>query len=63
MFIFGITKTQFFLGLGILGVLAIIRRLKERTQILRFVEADPIGKNFGSFPPEISERQFDSFLR
>ena len=62
MTVFGITKAQFFLGLGILGVLAIVRRLKERTQILRFLEADPVGKNFGAFPPEIPERQFENFL-
>ena len=62
MILFRITKAQFFLGLGILGVLAIVRRLKERTQILRFLEADPVGKNFGAFPPEIPERQFENFL-
>jgi hypothetical protein len=62
MMLFGMTKTRFFLFLGILGVLAIIRRLKERTQILRFVEVDPEGKNFGAFPPKIPERQFEDFL-
>ncbi len=62
MIVLGITRIQFFLTLGILGVLAIVRRLKERTQILRFVEVDPVGKNFGAFPPEIPEKQFENFL-
>jgi len=62
MILFRITKVQFFLGLGILGVLAIIRRLKERAETIRFVEADPVGKNFGAFPPEISKRQFEDLL-
>jgi len=62
MILLGITKPRLFLFLGILGVLAIVRRLKERTQTLRFVEADPVGKNFGAFPLEIPEKQFENIL-
>ena len=62
MMLFGMTKTRFFLFLGILGVLAIIRRLKEKTKVLRSAESDPQEINSGAFPPEIVERQFENFL-
>lgn len=60
MIFLGITRTQFFLALGILGVLAIVRRLRDRNKKIRFVEADPVGKNFGAFPLEIREKQSEN---
>lgn len=49
-------------SIGILGALAIFRGLQHKPDVYRFVESDQEGKNFGAFPPEIPEDQFDEMF-
>jgi len=60
MILFGMTRTRFFLIVGILGVLAIVRRLHDKTKSSRSVESNPHEKNSGSVPPEIPKKQLES---
>jgi hypothetical protein len=60
MILFGMTKTRFFLIVGILGVLAIVRRLKDKTRASRSAVLNPQEKNPGSVPPENSKKQLES---
>jgi len=49
-------------SIGILGALALFRGLQHKQEVLRFVDADQDGKNFGAFPPDIPEDQFDEMF-
>lgn len=49
-------------AVGILGTLAILKGLQNKQQPLKFVEPDQNGKNFGAFPPDIPEDQFDALF-
>ncbi len=48
-------------SIGILGALAIFKGL-HKPEVYHFVESDQDGKNFGAFPPEIPEDQFDEMF-
>ena len=49
-------------AVGILGALAILKGLQNKQQPYKFVETDQNGKNFGAFPPDIPEDQFDDLF-
>jgi len=49
-------------AVGILGTLAIFKGLQNKQQPYKFVEQDQNGKNFGAFPPDIPEDQFENLF-
>lgn len=54
-------KLLIFASIGILGALVLLRGLQSKQAVYHFVESDE-GKNFGAFPPEIPEDQFDEMF-
>ena len=55
-------KFLIFASIGILGALAILKGLQNKQGVLHFVDADYDGKNFGAFPPDIPEDQFEELF-
>lgn len=49
-------------SIGILGALAILKGLQNKQEVFHFVDVDQEGKNFGAFPPDIPEDQFDALF-
>jgi len=49
-------------AVGILGTLAVLKSLQQKQEVYRFVDSDQNGKNFGAFPPDIPEDQFDEMF-
>lgn len=47
---------------GLLGTLMLLRNADRKKEMLQFVEEDPARKNFGAFPPEIPEDQFEGLF-
>ncbi len=47
---------------GLLGTLALLKTLHQKQEVYRFVDSEQNGKNFGAFPPDIPEDQFDEMF-
>jgi hypothetical protein len=49
-------------SIGILGALAILKGLQNKQEVYHFVDSDQEEKNFGAFPPDIPEEQFEAMF-
>ncbi|HEX9829153.1 MAG TPA: hypothetical protein VGB10_02980 [Bacteroidota bacterium] len=51
------------LAVGAVGTFFVVRNLMQRNNALHFTEAEDVSaKNFGAFPVEIPEEQFDALF-
>ena len=48
-------------ALGVLGTLAVLKTLHRGQEVYHFVDSEN-GKNFGAFPPDIPEDQFEELF-
>ena len=55
-------KFLIFTSIAVLGALAILKGLQNKQEVYHFVDSDQEGKNFGAFPPDIPEDQFDAMF-
>jgi hypothetical protein len=49
-------------AVGVLGTLALLKTLHQKQEVYHFVDSDTNEKNFGAFPPDIPEDQFDEMF-
>ena len=49
-------------AVGLLGILALLKSLHQKQEVYHVVDSDQNAKNFGAFPADILEDQFDEMF-